>query len=79
MGADLAYTLWLRAGNSAHFIGYYALVLGLQGRPWSDLHAAEKRELRSRFDAIKAANSGAGVGFERVLDEIGLRQPRSDT
>ena len=33
MGADAAYEALLRNGTSPHFIGYYALVMGLQGRP----------------------------------------------
>jgi DNA transformation protein and related proteins len=53
LGADAAYGKMLAHGGKAHFIGYYALVMGLQGRPWNDCQAAEKTELRLRFDAIK--------------------------
>lgn len=53
IGADAAYLRCLHAGQPAHFIGYYALVLGLQGRPWTDLHGDEKIALRARFDALK--------------------------
>ncbi len=58
MGADAAYGAWLAAGNPPHFIGYYALVMALQGRPWNDCRGAEKDALRARFDALK---SGAGL------------------
>ncbi|MFT4795303.1 MAG: hypothetical protein ACJAVR_001501 [Paracoccaceae bacterium] len=53
LGADEAYKRVLLAGTRPHFIGFYALVLGLQGRPWSDLGSAEKRELKKRFTAVK--------------------------
>ena len=54
MGADAAYLRLLRIGHRPHFIAYYALVLGLEGRPWTDLPAAEKAALRRRFDALKS-------------------------
>ncbi|WP_444444237.1 TfoX/Sxy family DNA transformation protein [Rhodobacter capsulatus] len=54
MGAEAAYEAWLRAGNPPHFIGYYALVMALQGRPWNDCRGAEKDALRVSFDAMKA-------------------------
>lgn len=54
MGADAAYLRLLRAGHRPHFIAYYALVLGLEGRPWTDLPAEEKAALRRRFDALKS-------------------------
>lgn len=87
LGADGAYLRWLSGGQPAHFIGYYALVLGLQGRPWNDCGKAERARLRERFDALKAeaAKSGplatwsrkpgrpaAEIGIEAALDEIGL-------
>ena len=56
---DEAYARLLRAGTKAHFIGYYVLVMGLQGRPWNDCKGDEKKALRQRFDAIKAGNSVA--------------------
>jgi DNA transformation protein len=59
MGADEAYRRWLVAGLPAHFIGYYALVMGLQGRPWHDCKGDEKTALRTRFDAIKAGFKGS--------------------
>ena len=57
LGADAAYARLLAAGDRPHFIAYYAIVLGLQGRPWTDCTAAEKIDLRRRFDAIKAGLS----------------------
>ena len=82
MGAEAGHEAWLRAGNPPHFIGYYALVMALQGRPWNDCRGAEKDALRLRFDAIKAAArapSAGGAGqdkgrlrMEAALDEIGV-------
>jgi hypothetical protein len=56
LGADEAYRRLLATGSRPHFIGYYALVMGLQGRPWNDCTGEEKRALRKRFDQIKAAS-----------------------
>ncbi len=82
IGADAAYSAWLVAGNPPHFIGYYALVMALQGRPWNDCRGAEKDALRIRFDAIKAAARAPAAGsagqdkgrlrLEAALDEIGV-------
>lgn len=77
LGADAAYSAQLRAGTRPHFIGYYALVMALQGRLWNDCKGAEKEALRDRFDALK---SGAGLPetekghlrLEAALSEIGL-------
>jgi DNA transformation protein and related proteins len=52
LGADEAYSRLLAAGTRPHFIGYYVLVMGLQGRPWNDCKGAEKKELRKRFDTL---------------------------
>lgn len=75
LGPDAAYARLLRAGTRPHFIGYYALVMGLQGRPWNDCKGAEKEALRQRFDAIVAAAKhdpkAAPSGIESALDEIG--------
>ncbi len=84
MGADAAYLRLLHAGSRPHFIVYYALVLGLQGRPWNDAAEAEKTELRRRFDALKAAALRPGDGdadvpsgaMERDLDALGVIRPR---
>lgn len=54
LGADEAYFQALKAGGKPHFIGYYAMVMGLQGRPWNDCQGAEKEDLKKRFAAIKA-------------------------
>ncbi len=59
LGADAAYARLLAAGDRPHFIAYYAIVMGLQGRPWTDCTAPEKLDLRRRFDAIKAGLSAA--------------------
>jgi len=81
IGADAAYAAWLAAGNPPHFIGYYALVMALQGRPWNDCRGVEKEALRIRFDAIRAeARAPAGGGgqdkgrlrLEAALNEIGV-------
>lgn len=58
LGADEAYRCLLLAGTQPHFIGYYVLVMGLQGRPWNDCKGDEKKALRQRFDAIKASMTG---------------------
>ena len=73
IGADKAYEAMLRAGSRPHFIAYYVLHMGLQGRPWNDCHGAEKAALRDRFDALKArAFDPDQSAFERMLDEIGV-------
>ncbi len=74
LGADAAYTRLIETGTRPHFIGYYALVMGLQGRPWNDLGPDEKRDLRVRFDALtRHAAPNRPEGIERFLDEIGVR------
>lgn len=73
LGPDETYERLLRAGTKAHFIGYYVLVMGLQGRPWNDCKGKEKDALRVRFDAIKSRSQGEKlVGINRILDEIGV-------
>ena len=76
MGADEAYRRLLLSGMRPHFIGYYVLVMGLQGRPWNDCKGAEKTALRVRFDALKAEIAGRSdsvpKGIERFLDQIGV-------
>ena len=80
IGADEAYRRLLLSGMRPHFIGYYVLVMGLQGRPWNDCTGPEKTALRVRFDAIKAVVAervdGVPSGIERFLDEIGVGQKR---
>lgn len=76
MGADAAYLRLLQSGTPPHFIGYYVLVMGLQGRPWNDCKGAEKASLRARFDALKAEGHDAGRSrLLAALDEIGLVEP----
>ena len=73
MGPDLAYTKLMKAGTQPHFIGYYALVMGLQGRPWNDCQGAEKLALRARFDALKANSPAAPLSkIEKELDALGV-------
>jgi len=54
LGADEAYRRLLASGTRPHFIGYYVLVMGLQGRPWNDCKGDEKKALRKRFDSLCA-------------------------
>jgi hypothetical protein len=73
LGADEAYGRLLANGHRPHFIGYYVLVMGLQGRPWHDCKGKEKDALRVRFDALKAQRFDSDLaGFEAILDEIGV-------
>ena len=77
MGADEAYRRWLLAGLPPHFIGYYALVMGLQGRPWNDCQGAEKAALRKRFDALKAGTHAKGRSeLEAALAFFGVVERR---
>ncbi|MBF9059121.1 competence protein TfoX [Rhodobacterales bacterium HKCCSP123] len=73
LGADAAYRAMIATGTRPHFIGYYALHMALQGRPWNDCKGAEKDALRAAFDALKAdlAGSGSASELERFLNEIG--------
>ncbi len=76
MGADAAYARLLENGARPHFIAYYVLVMGLQGRPWNDCKGKEKTALRRRFDALKAQSFDEGRSqFERMMDQIGIRTP----
>lgn len=86
LGADQAYRRLIAAGTRPHFIGYYALVMTLQGRPWTDCHGAEKAALRRAFDHLKSDISAPSGGaapddapdrvqdgaLDRALDEIGV-------
>ena len=80
LGPDAAYAKLIASGTRPHFIGYYALVMGLQGRPWNDFHGNEKAELRARFDHLKATTQQAAPvdgslpnSLEDVLNRIGVR------
>lgn len=68
MGADAAYMRLLQTGVQPHFIGYYVLVMGLQGRPWNDCQGEEKKRLRIRFDELKAQAKSGGAGIRRELE-----------
>ncbi len=73
LGPDLAYGKLLQSGTKPHFIGYYAMVMGLQGRPWNDCQGDEKKALRMRFDVIKAGRPDKGRSdLEAALDIIGV-------
>ena len=73
IGPDAAYAKLLEAGHKPHFIGYYVLVMGLQGRPWNDCKGAEKDKLRVRFDALKAQHFNQDLSaLESQLDMIGV-------
>lgn len=73
IGPDDAYGRLLAAGTRPHFIGFYVLVMGLQGRPWNDCKGDEKKKLRKRFDAIKESHFNKDLsGLERILNEIGV-------
>jgi len=72
IGADAAYGQLLRAGQRPHFIGYYVIHMGLQGRPWNDCKGAEKTALRVTFDALVADNQApSDMGVEKILNSIG--------
>ncbi|MFD1344212.1 TfoX/Sxy family protein [Litorisediminicola beolgyonensis] len=78
LGADAAYARLIETGTRPHFIGYYVLVMALQGRPWNDCRGAEKEALRARFDALKArvrpaaSEDGTPEALDRALREIGV-------
>ena len=74
LGADAAYEMLLKSGQRPHFIGYYVLVMALQGRPCNDCKGAEKAALRVKFDGLKArAHDPKLSEFERMMDMIGVR------
>lgn len=77
IGADEAYRRLLESGSSPHFIGYYVIVMGLQGRPWNDCQGDEKKALRLRFDAIKAGSPKKGRSeLDAALDLFGVVERR---
>jgi len=79
LGADEAYGRLLQAGSRPHFIGYYVLVMGLQGRPWNDCKGEEKKALRQRFDTIKASvRTAPETQMISDLDAIGVRVSTGD-
>lgn len=80
LGSDEAYFQALKAGGKPHFIGYYVLVMALQGRPWNDCKGKEKDALKLKFEAIKARLSFDDYGscaLERELNILGLIERKS--
>jgi hypothetical protein len=74
LGTDAAYARLIASGTRPHFIGFYAIEMALQGRPWNDCRGDEKAALRARFDALVAARAPEGPpGLEAFLDAIGVR------
>jgi hypothetical protein len=69
LGADESYRRLLAAGTRPHFIGYYVLVMGLQGRPWNDCKGEEKKTLRKRFDALCAGFNRSEAKQQANLEE----------
>ncbi len=73
LGTDAAYARLLQTGTRPHFIGYYVIEMGLQGRPWNDCKGSEKDRLRIRFDALVQKHFNRDLaGIEKVLNEIGV-------
>lgn len=73
LGTDAAYGRLLEHGTRPHFIMYYVIEMGLQGRPWNDCKGAEKAALRVRFDGLKARHKVNDMSaLEAILDEIGV-------
>jgi DNA transformation protein and related proteins len=63
----------IASGERPHFIGYYALVMGLQGRRWNDCKGAEKQALRVKFDQLKARHYDPETqAFEQMMNHIGV-------
>jgi hypothetical protein len=74
LGTDAAYARLLQNGHRPHFIAYYVIEMGLQGRPWNDCKGKEKAALRTRFDALVRDHHDSDLSeFERMLDVIGVR------
>ena len=80
LGPDEAYRRLLLSGSRPHFIGYYVLVMGLQGRAWNDCKGDEKKALRLRFDALVASLQGtdakARSDLETALQFFGVVERR---
>ncbi|MBA3911831.1 MAG: competence protein TfoX [Rhodobacter sp.] len=80
IGADEAYRRLLAAGTRPHFIGYYVLVMGLQGRPWNDCKGEEKMALRKRFDLLCKGFNGSEAklraDMEATLSFLGVVERR---
>ena len=73
LGTDAAYARLLESGHRPHFIAYYVIEMGLQGRPWNDCKGKEKAALRERFDALVNAHHDPGfTELQEMLDVIGV-------
>lgn len=76
LGPDDAYGRLLASGVRPHFIGYYVLVMGLQGRPWNDCKGDEKKALRKRFDALctgfNRSDAKVRADLEQALSFLGV-------
>ncbi|MEM6387536.1 MAG: TfoX/Sxy family protein [Pseudomonadota bacterium] len=73
-GPDAAYKALLQSGHRPHFIAFYALVMGMQGRPWNDCQGKEKEELRARFDSLVSTTKATPKSdIARELDALGIR------
>lgn len=76
MGTDAAYARLLAHGHRPHFVGYYAIEMGLQGRGWNACRGPEKADLRRRFDALVAEadmrRDARRDAFEAMTDAIGV-------
>lgn len=73
LGAEAAYARLLAAGERPHFIAFYALAMGLQGRPWNDCRGSEKAALRARFDALVTARADPRAADRAAaLDALGV-------
>lgn len=72
LGCDAAYAALLQSGVRPHFIAYYVLDMGLQGRPWNDCKGEEKRRLRARFDALKEQHCPKSLPIDAALDALGV-------
>ncbi|SEW07062.1 TfoX C-terminal domain-containing protein [Cognatiyoonia koreensis] len=76
VGADAAYEKLLQNGTRPHFIAYYVLHMGLQGRPWNDCKGAEKDALRKKFDQLKSQSFDTDRSeLEQFLNRIGVIDP----
>lgn len=74
MGLDEAYRRLIAAGTRPHFIGYYAIAMGLQERHWNDITQEEKDHYRARFDALKAGTTQkAPSELDEALDLLGVK------
>jgi len=75
LGCDEAYRRVLKSGTRPHFIGYYALRLGLMGRHWNDIAPVEKAAFRKDFDALVAGLNAHEKGrseLEAALNVLGV-------